>query len=160
EAVSALLGSETAPELAPPAAERIARDRLRAAAAFILARQNRDGGFGTYERRRGGAWLERLNPSEMFGHCMTERSYGECTASALVAFARLRAAGLATSETERGTRRAVAFLRRAQRTDGAVPGFWGINFTYGAFHLVRGLRAAAVAPDDAQLRRAAQWLVA
>ena len=34
----------------------------------MLARQNADGGFGTYERRRGAAWLEAFNPSEMFGN--------------------------------------------------------------------------------------------
>jgi len=159
EAASALLAVEAAPALAPPAPERIPRARLRAAGGFILARQNADGGFGTYERRRGGAWLEALNPSEMFGDCMTERSYVECTASALVAFARLGAAGLGSPEAERASERAVAFLRGAQRPDGSVPGFWGINFTYGAFHFVRGLRAAGVAPADAQLQRAAAWLV-
>src|SRR5260221_13614751 len=62
--------------------DRLSRERLEAALAFILARQNDDGGFATYERRRGPGFLERLNPSEMFGPCMTELSYVECTASA------------------------------------------------------------------------------
>ena len=160
EAVSALLSIERMPALAAPVEERIPRDRLRSAAEFIIARQNGDGGFGTYERRRGGSWLERLNPSEMFANCMTKRSYIECTASAVVAFARLRAAGLGFPEMERADARAVALLRRAQRPDGDVPGFWGINFTYGALQFVRGLRAAGVAATDAQLQRAARWLVA
>jgi lanosterol synthase len=59
EAVSALLETEHL----LPRAERLAKARLGQAAAFILARQNRDGGFGTYEPRRGGRWLERLNAS-------------------------------------------------------------------------------------------------
>src|SRR6266481_8500589 len=58
-------------------------------------RQNRDGGFGTYERRRGGRLVERLNPSEMFGQCMTELSYLECTASAIRALQLFWRAGLA-----------------------------------------------------------------
>ena len=36
------------------------------------------------------AFLERLNPSEMFGDCMTELSYIECTASAVMALCRFR----------------------------------------------------------------------
>ena len=51
-------------------------------------------------------------------------------------------------------------LRGAQRDDGSWAGFWGINFTYGIFHAVRGLRAAGVAADDSALARAAAWLVA
>jgi lanosterol synthase len=65
------------------------------------------------------------------------------------------------SFTERQWTRAIAagiaFLRRAQRADGAYPGVWGINFTYGTFHAVRGLRACGIAADDPVLVRAAQW---
>jgi 2,3-oxidosqualene cyclase len=157
EAVSALLETEHL----LPRAERPSKARLGQAAAFILARQNRDGGFGTYEPRRGGRWLERLNASEMFGDCMTERSYVECTASCVGALARLRArdrslAGRVTPAIDAGVR----FLRASQRADGAIPAAWGIHFTYGAFHFAAGLRAAGVPPDDPALVRAAEFLVA
>src|SRR5262249_27567165 len=78
EALSALLACHAAGLAAQP----MPIERLEAAVMFILDRQNADGGFGTYERRRGAAFLEHLNPSEMFGDCMTELSYIECTASA------------------------------------------------------------------------------
>ncbi len=122
---------------------------------FILARQNADGGFGTYERRRGPTWLEALNPSEMFGQCMTERSYIECTASCVAALAELRSAHppLATPAVERAIGRGVHFLRASQRPDGAVLGFWGINVSYGIFHFVKGLRAAGVGPGRPGSRR-------
>jgi lanosterol synthase len=157
EAVSALLETEHL----LPRAERLPTARLGQAAAFILARQNRDGGFGTYEPRRAGPWLERLNASEMFGECMTERSYVECTASCVGALARLRArdrslAGRTTPAIEAGVR----FLRASQRADGAIPAAWGIHFTYGAFHFAAGLRAAGVPPDDPALVRAAEFLLA
>jgi 2,3-oxidosqualene cyclase len=157
EAVSALL--ETGHLL--PRTERLAKTRVAQAADFILARQNRDGGFGTYEPRRGGRWLERFNASEMFGNCMTERSYVECTASCVGALARLRSrhaalGARATPAIEAGVR----FLRASQRGDGSIPAAWGIHFTYGAFHFAAGLRAAGVPPDDPSLARAAEWLVA
>lgn len=82
EAISALLLCHRVSDLVPDA-DRIAPVRLEAAVRFLLDRQNADGGFATYERRRGGKRLERLNPSEMFGACMTEGSYIECTASAI-----------------------------------------------------------------------------
>jgi len=160
EALSAVLAVEAAPGvLAPP--ERIDETRLGQAVAFLLSRQNRDGGFATYERRRGGPLLERLNPSEMFARCMTEQSYVECTGSALAALAHVRASHprLLRAEVDDAITRGVLFLRRAQRPDGGYPGFWGINFTYAIFHAVRGLRACGVPADDLALARAARWLV-
>src|ERR1043165_3589794 len=89
EALSAVLAAHDRPGLIG-AEERISENLLEAAAKFIRARQNDDGGFGTYERRRGGRFLERINPSEMFGQCMTEQSYVECTASAIKALSGFR----------------------------------------------------------------------
>lgn len=143
-----------------PRGERIPEERLQHAAAFILQRQNRDGGFGTYERRRGSSLLESLNPSEMFGECMTERSYLECTGSALAALAHFRLAypHVMSRTITPALERAVRFLRRSQRADGAFPGFWGIHFTYGTYHVVRGLRAAGLPQTDPTCQRAVHWL--
>jgi lanosterol synthase len=159
EALATILHMHEVPELIAPA-ERIPDERLRQAALFILTRQNFDGGFGTYERRRGSSLLEALNPSEMFRDCMTERSYVECTGSAIAALARFRKArpGALDARIDDSILRGVRFLRAAQRPDGAYPGFWGINFTYGAFHAVRGLRVAGLGADDPGLLRAADWL--
>ena len=92
--------------------------------------------------------LEALNPSEMFRDCMTERSYVECTGSAIAALARFRRTdpGALGDRLGLAIERGVRFLRAAQRPDGACAGFWGINFTYAAFHAVRGLRAAGSTP--------------
>ncbi len=158
EALAAVLGVHQASE----PTERIPDARLAQAADFILSRQNRDGGFGSYERSRAPRWLERLNPSEMFARCMTDQSYIECTGSCLVALARFRAAvpSHAAHLIAPAVRRGVRFLLKRQRPDGAFPGAWGVYLTYGTFHAVRGLRAAGIPPEHPALRRAANWLIA
>ena len=160
EALSAVLAIHEAPGVLAPT-ERMEEERLGQAVVFLLSRQNRDGGFATYERRRGGPLLERLNPSEMFTRCMTEQSYVECTGSAIAALAHVRGTHprLHRAAVDRAIRRGVRFLRRAQRSDGGYPGFWGINFTYAIFHAVRGLRACGVPAADPVPTRAAQWLI-
>jgi lanosterol synthase len=141
--------------------ERIPADRLARAAEFILSRQNADGGFGTYERRRGGRFLERINPSEMFGQCMTEQSYIECTASAVKALSRLRRHFPSERFTpEAAIARGCAFLRSRQRADGSYPGFWGINFTYAGLFVIEALREAGAPSHDPACRRIAEWLIA
>ncbi|MGW1075111.1 prenyltransferase/squalene oxidase repeat-containing protein [Streptomyces sp. NPDC002537] len=134
--------------------------RLRQAVAFLLHRQNRDGGFGSYEPRRGSRLLEAANPSEMFSACMVEGSYTECTGSALVALAVLgRPEDRARSEAvERAVRRGARFLLRTQCQDGSWRAAWGVNRIYGTLFAVRGLRAAGMSPAHPRLARAACWL--
>jgi lanosterol synthase len=159
EALSAILIAHDQDGLVP-APERIPSLRLVQAVEFILARENEGGGFGTYERRRGGAFLEALNPSEMYGSCMTERSYLECTASCIGALARAKPLldGALRERTLGAIARGAELIRRAQRSDGAWPGFWGVNFTYAIFHAIEGLRAAGAATHDLAIARAAAWL--
>jgi len=161
ESLCALLAAHELPGLIPESS-RISFDRLQLAAEFILSRQNFDGGFGTYERRRGGRLLEIVNPSEMFGQCMTERSYIECTCSAVKALARFRVhyPDWRIAEVERSLGRACGLVRSRQRADGSYPGFWGINFTYATFFVVEALHEAGAGPNDPVLARAAQWLIA
>jgi lanosterol synthase len=160
EALTAVLSLHSTFGSAWPGRVRISDERLLQAVQFILRRQNPDGGFGTYEPRRGSLLLEIVNPSEMFGKCMTERSYLECTGSAVAALAQFRQSYPEVLKSKIGCaiERGDRFLRRSQRQDGSYPGFWGINFTYAIFHVVRGLRAAGVPPSDPALRRAAEWL--
>jgi squalene/oxidosqualene cyclase-like protein len=167
EALSAVLAAHRCHDLIP-ARERISDDRLQSAAEFILARQNPDGGFGTYERRRGGRFLswisERINPSEMFGQCMTEGSYIECTASAVKALSRYERAFPGRMATAAPVARACSFLRSRQLADGSYPGFWGINFTYASLFVAEALHESLHDPGhvagDPTLRRIGDWLIA
>jgi len=134
---------------------------LRDAARFMLRGQNRDGGFGSYETRRSRIVLEWLNPAEMFGDSMTERSYVECTASCVAALAacRQRFAPSASGEITAGISRAEQWLRRGQASDGSWRGAWGIQFIYGTMFGIRGLVAAGARPGDPALRLACRWLL-
>lgn len=159
EALSALLVLYEHPGIVID--QPIDRLRLEQAARFILSRQNADGGFGTYERRRAGKLLEMVNPSEMFGQCMTELSYVECTSSSLAALIHYRNCSLSNTivDINDAIRRALAFLRTQQLDDGSFQGFWGINYTYACFHVLRSLRMAGVAAEDPLLQAAGQWLL-
>jgi lanosterol synthase len=151
-------------QLAPKTATRFSDGALRDAAEFILSRQNDDGGFGTYERRRTPLPLDVVNPSEMYGDCMSERSFVECSASCVNALASfLRSSVLASPELrqrcQQSIARAVAAIRSRQLPDGSFAGTWGINFIFGTFHAIDALRAADVPGDDPALQQAARWLV-
>jgi lanosterol synthase len=140
-------------------------EMIAEAARFILTRQNKDGGFGSYERQRGGLFLELFNPSEMFGNCMVEHSYVECTAACMHALNRAlkRFSFLFTDRDKKNIRKAIVaaekLLRRSQQPDGSWLGFWGVNCTYGTLFGVTGLLAAGASRTDPAILAACRWLV-
>ncbi len=162
EALEALMRCEHA-ELGD-ATGHLQLGRKLAAVEFILGRQNDDGGFGSYEPRRGPLVLKDYNPAEIYGNCMLEYSYTECTGSCVRA--------LAYAERELGeeipaplrarVRAAVSagrtFLLEQQHEDGGWVGFWGVNVTYGTFFATSGLRAAGLPLSHPAFARASRWL--
>ena len=158
EGLSAALLLETADLPALP------KERIRAAVELILSWQNRDGGWATYERQRGGRWLELFNPAHVFADIMVDHSYPECTSACLASLALWRRRFAAETDDALARRVIVAmrqgerFLRRCQRTDGSWEGSWGVCFTYGTWFGVRGLCAAGAAIDDPALVRACAFL--
>jgi len=147
--------------LAPYVDEPISVERLTAAAELLLTMQNRDGGWATYERTRGPAWLERLNPSDCFADIMIDPSYVECTSACLQALAAFRARfpGVHEAAIEGSIARGRDFLLATQRPDGSWEGSWGICFTYGTWFGTWGLRSAGLRADHPALSRAATFLL-
>ena len=141
--------------------ESIDSEAIAEAVGFMLRSQNKDGGFGSYEARRSMFTLEWLNPAEMFGESMTEKSYVECTASCLAALAssKKHLANLVDERVENSIARGESWLRRTQRSDGSWRGVWGVQFIYGTLFGIRGLRAAGCSASDAALRLGCRWLL-
>jgi len=55
---------------------------------------------------------------------------------------------------------ALRFLRRRQHADGSWWGRWGVNFIYGTWSVLMGLRAIGEPMDQPMVRRAVAWLKA
>lgn len=139
--------------------------RKLSAVEFILQRRNDDGGFGSYEPRRGPMVLKHYNPAEIYGNCMLEYSYTECTGSCVraLAYAERELGESMPGELRSRVRKAVTagrtFLLEQQHEDGGWLGFWGVNVTYGTFFACSGLLAAGLPPSHPAFARASRWLV-
>ncbi|XP_077128578.1 lanosterol synthase-like [Ranitomeya variabilis] len=122
--------------------EHIPRSRLRDAVDVLLSMKNSDGGFATYETKRGGRLLERLNPSEVFGDIMIDYTYVECTSAAMQALKHYQAwdPDYRAHEIGETLKQGLDYCRRVQRKDGSWEGSWGVCFTYGIWF---GLEAFA-----------------
>ncbi|NOZ01902.1 MAG: terpene cyclase/mutase family protein [Deltaproteobacteria bacterium] len=139
----------------------VPKERMIDAVRLILSFQNDDGGWSSYEKRRGGLWLEQLNPSLVFGDIMVDISYPECTSACIqgLAEARMRFPDLFDDRIQTAVERGVRFLRTSQRTDGSWEGSWGVCFTYGTWFGVSGLLAGGVPSDDPAILNAVSFLL-
>ncbi len=138
-------------------------ERLADAVSLLLSLQNADGGWATYELRRGPAWLELLNPSDVFGDIMVDYSYVECTSAcvqALVAYLRATSALSAArvDSVRSAVRKGRDFILQSQREDGGWEGSWGVCFSYGTWFGTWGLRSAGLEVEHPAFRRAATFL--
>jgi len=126
----------------PAAKNYINEVRMQNAMNVILTLQNyQDGGWATYENMRGPAWLEMLNPSEVFGGIMVDYSYVECSSAciqALITFSKMQPHHR-TQEIKKSIEDGVSFVKRIQRPDGSWVGSWGVCFTYAAWFGVEAL---------------------
>uniref|UniRef100_A0A8B9PD24 Terpene cyclase/mutase family member n=1 Tax=Apteryx owenii TaxID=8824 RepID=A0A8B9PD24_APTOW len=129
-------------EKCPFITKLVPSERLFDAVNVLLSMRNSDGGFATYETKRGGHLLELLNPSEVFGDIMIDYTYVECTSAVMQAlrhfhevFPEHRA-----PEIRETLQKGLDFCRRTQRADGSWEGSWGVCFTYGTWF---GLEAFA-----------------
>ncbi|XP_034995512.2 lanosterol synthase isoform X1 [Zootoca vivipara] len=122
--------------------EQIPPNRLFDAVNVLLNMQNVDGGFSTYETKRGGWLLELLNPSEVFGDIMVDYTYVECTSAVMQGLKRFqeRFPEHRVLEIRETLQRGLRYCQKLQRADGSWEGCWGVCITYGTWF---GLEAFA-----------------
>ncbi len=123
------------------------------AAHWMLAMQNRDGGWGAFDKDNTAEFLCHVPFADH--NAMIDPSSPDLTARVLEAVARVgkRLGHVAVD-------RAVEYLRRTQEADGSWFGRWGVNYIYGTWQALTGLRAAGVPAHDPAIVAGAQWLIA
>jgi squalene-hopene/tetraprenyl-beta-curcumene cyclase len=137
---------------------RIARlDRILSATAraekWMLAMQNRDGGWGAFDRDNDREFLCHVPFADH--NAMIDPSTPDLAARVLEALGHLgKRVGHPAVD------RAVAYLRKTHEPDGSWFGRWGVNYIYGTWQVLVGLRAVGVPTSDAAVVAGANWIVA
>uniref|UniRef100_A0A452VNG3 Terpene cyclase/mutase family member n=1 Tax=Ursus maritimus TaxID=29073 RepID=A0A452VNG3_URSMA len=123
----------------PFVTKHVSREQLCDAVAVLLNMRNSDGGFATYETKRGGHLLELLKPSEVFGDIMIDYTYVECTSAVMQALKLFRECfpDHRAEEIRETLKQGLEFCRQKHSW---VCGSWGVCFTYGTWF---GLEAFA-----------------
>ncbi len=132
-----------------PGAERM-KLALETGLNWVVSMQNRDGGWGAFDRDNDRALLTRVPFADH--NAMIDPSTPDLTARALECMAHL---GFKSSHP--AVQRAVRYLRREQTPEGAWFGRWGVNYIYGTSGVLRALQALGLEREEFAQRGAA-WL--
>ncbi|MGH9450390.1 MAG: squalene--hopene cyclase [Terriglobia bacterium] len=117
---------------------------------WILSMQNRDGGWGAFDRDNDLSLLTRVPFADH--NAMIDPSTPDLAARALECLGR---SGLGPSHP--AIRKAIDYLKSEQTAEGAWYGRWGVNYVYGTSGVLRAIETVGLQYEDFA-RRAAAWL--
>ncbi|HTV56730.1 MAG TPA: squalene--hopene cyclase [Terriglobia bacterium] len=123
---------------------------VRKGVDWVISMQNRDGGWGAFDRDNDRALLTRVPFADH--NAMIDPSTPDLTARAAECLARC---GYTAGHPV--LRRAVQYLKNSQTAEGAWYGRWGVNYIYGTSGVLRALEALGLQKEDFA-RRGVEWL--
>ncbi len=118
---------------------------------WLLALQNRDGGWAAFDRDINRDVLTRVPFADH--NAMLDPSCPDITARVLEALGYF---GYGVNHP--AVCRALDFIRRTQDPRGCWPGRWGVNYLYGTWQVLAGLDRIGFDMSDSMVRQAVRWL--
>ncbi len=127
-------------------------EAIARAERWMLAMQNRDGGWGAFDRDNDSEFLCYVPFADH--NAMIDPSTPDLAGRVLEALG-----CLGRRQDDPAVDRTVAYLRRTQEADGSWFGRWGVNYIYGTWQVLAGLAAAGVSHDDPMMVAGGEWLL-
>jgi squalene-hopene/tetraprenyl-beta-curcumene cyclase len=129
-----------------------ARDQaIKLGANWVMGMQSKDGGFAAFDVDNDSDWLNSAPFADL--EAATDPTCADLTGRVLEMMA---AVGYRADHPV--ARRAIAWLKRNQESDGSWWGRWGVSYIYGTFSALSGLRAIGVDLSEPWIKRAVGWL--
>ncbi|HMI96035.1 MAG TPA: squalene--hopene cyclase [Micropepsaceae bacterium] len=128
-------------------------DAIARGREWVIGLQSSNGGWGAFDAENTYHYLNNI-PFADHG-ALLDPPTADVSARCIGMLAQL---GARADDPE--MRAALAYLRKVQEADGSWFGRWGVNYVYGTWSALAAFNAAGIPPEDADVRRAADWLIA
>ena len=127
------------------------QESIRRGTNWVLAMQGSDGGWGAYDKDNNRIVFNYIPFADH--HALLDPSTSDLAGRCLEMLA-----ALGYDQTHPAVAPALRFLKREQEADGSWYGRWGVNYIYGTWSVLAGLRAIGVDLSEPYIRRAVAWL--
>ncbi|MEN6535619.1 MAG: squalene--hopene cyclase [Bryobacteraceae bacterium] len=124
---------------------------VRRAVNWLLGMQSRDGGWAAFDVDNNWQILNKLPFADH--NAMLDPTCPDITGRVIEALVRN---GVPSDDT--AIRNGVKFLLGCQETNGSWYGRWGVNYIYGTFLALRGLKASGNPAAESAMKKAAEWI--
>ncbi len=128
-----------------------AREASQRGIEWMLALQNEDGGWAAFDRTMSRPILEYIPFADH--NAIQDPSCPDITGRTLECMGHH---GLTIDHPAIAS--AVEFLRQTQEPEGCWFGRWGVNYLYGTWEVLCGLRNVGVNMDEPWVHRAGEWI--
>src|SRR5262245_20263384 len=118
---------------------------------WVIAMQGSDGGWGAYDKDNNRIVFNYIPFADH--HALLDPSTSDLTGRCLEMLA-----ALGFDQAHPAVAPALRFLKRDQEADGSWYGRWGVNYIYGTWSVLAGLRAIGVDLSESCICRAVAWL--
>lgn len=127
------------------------REATERARAWLLAMQNRDGGWAAFDADIDNQVLTQVPFADH--NAMLDPSCADITARVMEFLG-----SLGYRSDHPAIARGLDYLWRTQEPEGCWYGRWGVNYIYGTWQVLLGLQAIDFPLDDPRVQRAVEWL--
>lgn len=127
------------------------QDSIKRGTDWVVAMQGSDGGWGAYDKDNNRIVFNYIPFADH--HALLDPSTADLTGRCLEMLA-----ALGYDRSHPAVDPALAFLKHEQESDGSWYGRWGVNYIYGTWSVLAGLRAIGEDLSQPYIRRAAAWL--
>lgn len=125
---------------------------IRRGVRWTCGMQCRDGGWAAFDSDNDREVLTRVPFADH--NAMIDPPTADITARVLEMFGRL-----GHDRRDPGLEKAIQFVWQGQEPDGSWYGRWGVNYIYGTWQVLVGLREIGIPATDPRLQAGARWLI-
>ena len=131
--------------------EQTLKEACQRGLAWLLSMQCDDGGWGAFDMNNNRRLLNHIPFADL--ESLLDPSTSDVTGRVMELLAKL-----GYPRQHPVIRRALRFLRKDQSEDGSWYGRWGVNYIYGTWAVLTGLRALGEDFSQGYIQRAIRWV--
>src|SRR5579862_3793833 len=143
---------EPRPQGSGPDAQRAAMER---GLVWMLGMQNDDGGWASFDKGNDKDFLTKVPFADH--NAMIDPSTSDITSRVIESLSFFKEKGFDLNHPV--VQRGIDFIKKDQCDDGAWFGRWGVNYIYGTWQVLRGMKLIGEDMNKGWLRRGVEWFL-